>query len=325
MVRALAQAGWGVIVVVDDGSGPDHSSIFREVSALSGVRVVSHAINLGKGAALKTGINFILCEYPSVAGVITADADGQHDPADVRNVRERLRESPDALILGARGFQGGIPLRSRLGNQITRRVMRAALGHNLSDTQTGLRAIPRILLPKLLKAPGSGYEFELEMLVAVKHMGLRVIEQPIRTIYEPGNPSSHFQPVRDSMRIYLVLLRFTLISVFTALVDNLVFYLLFGSTGSVLVSQAGARVASILFQYPMARRAVFLSDERHRILLPRFLSLVAANGILAYLGIELLTHVTPIAVVPAKILVETMLFIVSFLIQRNCIFVRRAR
>jgi len=235
----------GAVVVVDDGSGPGYGQIFEKIAELPKTRVISHPVNLGKGAALKAGINFVLSDFPEVAGVLTADADGQHHPSDVLKVRERFEKDPEALVLGVRSFNGRIPFRSRLGNEITRRIMRAVLGHNLSDTQTGLRAIPRTLLPKLLEASGSGYEFELEMLIAVKHLGVRVIEQPIRTIYEPGNPSSHFRPLHDSMRIYFVLLRFSLISVATAALDNLTFFGLFSATGNILLSQAGARIASV--------------------------------------------------------------------------------
>jgi putative flippase GtrA len=134
------------------------------------------------------------------------------------------------------------------------------------------------------------------MLVAVKHLGIQLIQQPIRTIYEPGNRSSQFHPLRDSMRIYFVLLRFALISVLTAALDNAKFYVVFGATGNILVAQVAGRAASVLFQYPMARRAVFLSGERHGILLPRFLSLIVVNTTLAYIGIEFLTHVAPVRV-----------------------------
>ena len=202
LVRALPEF---VVVVVDDGSGPEFAGIFEK---LEGVRIVRHAVNLGKGAALKTGMNYALVEFPDLAGIVTADADGQHDPDDVRRVAQRLKEHPEALVLGARTFGGGVPLRSRLGNSITRSVMRIAVGHRLSDTQTGLRAIPRGLMERMLRVSASGYEFELEMLIAAKHLGVEVIEQPIQTIYGEGNPTSHFEPLRDSMRIYFVLLRF---------------------------------------------------------------------------------------------------------------------
>ena len=79
-------------------------------------------------------------------------------------------------------------------------LMRLIVGQKLTDTQTGLRGIPAPLVPCLLKLPSSGYEFELDMLIACKHQSVGIVEQPIRTIYLEGNKSSHFRPVADSMR-----------------------------------------------------------------------------------------------------------------------------
>jgi putative flippase GtrA len=325
LVTALQYGDWAGIVVVDDGSGPECRAIFDELSGLRNVDVVSHAINMGKGAGLKTGINFILCKHPGAIGVVTVDADGQHAPDDVARVCERFRVSPEAMVLGVRTFDRKVPLRSRIGNQITSNVMRLVLGSSLTDTQTGLRAIPRSMLHGLLLVAARGYEFELAALIAAKHGNVTLIEQPIRTIYEPGNPSSHFQPLRDSMRIYFVLLRFTLISISTAALDNLVFFIGLHVTGNVLVSQMAARVASILYAYPLIRRAVFLSEERHQILLPRYVLLVAINATISYAGIESLIRLLPIGVFPAKLLIEALLFIANFLIQRDWIFTRRER
>jgi glycosyltransferase involved in cell wall biosynthesis len=323
VVRGLAGHGIAIVVVVDDGSGPEYQHIFDTLAAIDSVRVQRHGVNLGKGAALKTGMNYILAEFGDLAGVVTADADGQHHPDDIVAVCERFAASPNSLVLGARGFAGDIPLRSRFGNGLTRRVMRLVLGQRLTDTQTGLRAIPRSLIVRLLKVPASGYDFELEMLIAAKHQAIAIVEEPIRTIYEPGNPTSHFQPLRDSMRIYFVLMRFSLISLMTAALDNLTFYLVFHATGTIAGAQLAARTAAVLFNYPTVRRAVFFSDQKHSVLLPRYLALVAANALISYTGIRALTAISPIGVFPAKILAETLLFIANFAIQRDFIFTRR--
>jgi len=328
VVRALAGVRLSAvqtapIVVVNDGSGPEFEPVFDTLRTIPGVTVVRHAINLGKGAALKTGMNYILAELGDFAGVVTADADGQHHPEDIQKVTERFAAEPHALVLGSRSFSGEIPLRSRLGNGLTRHVMRLAVGHNLSDTQTGLRAVPRALVERMLKVAATGYEFELEMLIAALQMGLAVVEEPIRTIYEPGNPSSHFQPLRDSMRIYFVLLRFAGIAVLTALLDNGAFWLLYRSTGSVLEAQAGARVLAAIFNYTAVRNAVFLSNEKHTVVLPRYLALVAANAALSYAGIRWLTDTMPIGVIEAKIAAESIIFLANFAIQRDFIFTRR--
>lgn len=323
LVRELHAAGWQHVVVVDDGSGEPYAPLFREASLIPGVTVVDHAINLGKGAALKTGINAILCQDPEVAGIVTLDADGQHDPSDAARVRDKFLGHPDSLILGVRQFQAGVPLRSRLGNLVTRGALRTFVGRSLTDTQTGLRAIPRQLLPKLLKTAASGYEFELEMLIAAKHLGMTILEQPIRTIYEPGNPTSHFQPFLDSMRIYSVLLRFTTISIVTAVLDNLLFFLAFQFTGIVGWSQFSGRLAAMLFNYTAIRKAVFFSGERHAIVLPRYLLVVAINAFLSYLGIRQLSEALGFPVIPAKVLIESLLFLANFMLQRDFVFTKR--
>ncbi len=323
VVETLVARGVPAIVIVDDGTGPQGDPCFAELSRFSQVTCLRHAVNLGKGAALKTGINHILCCYPHTPGVVTVDADGQHCVEDVLRVSARLKASPDSLVMGVRSFEGQVPLRSRFGNRLTRSVMRIVLGRNLSDTQTGLRGIPRSLLTRLLKVPASGYEFELEMLVAAKHLAIGVVELRIRTIYEPGNPTSHFQPLRDSMRIYFVLLRFSLVSLMTAAIDNLLFYSLFAWSGNLAGAQVGGRIFAVLFNYSAVRKAAFLSEERHQVVLPRYLLLVAANALISYSAIRFLTAALPIGVFPAKLLAESILFIANFAIQRDFVFTRR--
>src|SRR5262249_19136462 len=166
LVQHLA-GDYCAIVIVDDGSGPDYRPLFDQVAALSGVRVLRHAVNLGKGAALKTGFNCLLCDFPEATGAVTADADGQHCHGDIRRVAERLSAGRDALVLGVRQFDSkDVPMRSRAGNKLTIATVRLLIGQKLADTQTGLRGIPTAFLPELLRVPSTGYEFELDMLIA---------------------------------------------------------------------------------------------------------------------------------------------------------------
>ena len=192
------------VVIIDDGSGPEFRSIFDRAEALPNVHLVRHYTNLGKGAALKTGLNYAMVRFPGCVGVVTADADGQHHADDIRAVAEKLQAHPDKLVLGARQFDHDVPFRSKIGNTATRTLMRLVVGQKLTDTQTGLRGIPAALVPTLLRLPSTGYEFELDMLIACKHQACAIVETPIRTIYLEGNKSSHFRPVADSMRMVTV-------------------------------------------------------------------------------------------------------------------------
>lgn len=208
VVSGLASTGaFDGILVVDDGSGADHMQLFERIRPIGGVHLLRHHVNLGKGAALKTGMRFALDTYPDLQGIVTADADGQHRPSDISRVGRRFQEHPDALVLGTRRFEGTVPLRSRIGNVITRFVFRVLVGWSLHDTQTGLRAVPAALARDLLGLRSERYEFETEMLVLAARSGRRYVEEPIETVYIERNAGSHFRPFRDSLRIYLCLLR----------------------------------------------------------------------------------------------------------------------
>ena len=197
------------VVIVNDGSSSQYREVFAQASAFPNVTVLSHAVNRGKGQALKTAFEHVLLTTASDAvGAVTADADGQHLAGDIRRIAERLEDTarPAALILGSRAFQGEVPLRSRFGNLLTRKVFAMVIGRALIDTQTGLRGIPRSFLPELTELEANRYEFELEMLIrATRRMPIE--ELNIATVYG-AFAKSHFHPLRDSLLIYSVFLRF---------------------------------------------------------------------------------------------------------------------
>ena len=320
LVEALARSGLPAVIVVNDGSGPDYESCFAALPRSGQVHLLEHAVNLGKGAALKTGINYALCRFPGCAGVVTADADGQHHPEDILRVACALAEQPQVLVLGVRSFTSGVPLRSRLGNALASVAARLLLGQRLTDTQTGLRGIPAFLLPRLLTIPSAGYEFELDMLIAARHQSCPVVQEPIRTIYQAGGQESYFRPLRDSMRVGFVLLRFTIVSLLTAVVDNAAFALALSSGADVLRAQVVGRLAAVGCNYWAARRAVFLSHQPHLAVAPKYLLLVGASGAVSYGLIRFLTASWAVAVIPAKLLVESLLFIANFAVQRDFVF-----
>jgi putative flippase GtrA len=321
-VRSVLQTKIGAVIVINDGSESAYDHLFDEIKALPRTSCLRHESNLGKGAALKTGLTYVAANYHTCKAVITADADGQHLVADIIRVAERLDRESDCLVLGARRFEGSVPWRSKIGNRITRTLFGWVVGRHLSDTQTGLRAIPCRLLPKLVSIQSNGYEFELDMLIAAKHGGVRIVEENIQTIYEPGNPSSHFDPLFDSARIYFVLFRFACVSLLTALLDNTVFILTFYATSTILPAQAVGRIAGTVFNYPAARKAVFLSGEKHSRLLPRYLSLVVISAMMSYGLMRILFSYGIQNIVLAKVISETVLFLFNFAVLRDFVFTR---
>ena len=133
LVRTLAQSHAGPIIVVDDGSGPEFAERFCEIERIACVHLVRNAVNLGKGAALKAGINHFLCAFPNLIGLVTADADGQHAAEDILRVGAQLAVHPGSVILGIRQFDSRVPLRSRLGNRISRALVRLLIGRRLCN------------------------------------------------------------------------------------------------------------------------------------------------------------------------------------------------
>jgi putative flippase GtrA len=312
-------------VVVNDGSGPEHAAAFDALAREPRVRVVQHAVNLGKGAALKTGFNTCLLAYPEAAGVVTADADGQHSPEDTARVAERLAEHPRELVVGARAFDGEVPWRSLLGNRITQAIFRMLAGLDLADTQSGLRGWPRSLCEMSLRIGVNGYDFELEALMRGRREGLieRPVQVPVRTIYVDGNRSSHFNPLRDSMRIYYVFLRYCAASMTAASVDYVLFLWTMAMTGDIARSMLVARLGSIAVMFVLARKAVFHSQASWVTSLARYVALVAVMGVVSYTLIRAMNTYANIPVALAKMIAEGGLFLSNFAIQREFIFTGR--
>ena len=169
------------VLLVDDGGQQAFAHIFDECRAL-GAKVAVHAVNQGKGRALKTGLNAALNLWPDLSGVVTADADGQHTLRDILRLIEAMREHPNALVLGSREFTGDVPFKSRWGNRITRFVYALASGVHVSDTQTGLRGLPACAIPAMITIDGERYEYEMNVLLKLRDMKLGVFEVPARRL-----------------------------------------------------------------------------------------------------------------------------------------------
>ena len=206
-VNSMLKAGFTHIIVVDDGSDEIHKKNFPEKS--DEIIRLTHSENRGKGAALKTAFKYILENMPEIQFAVTADGDGQHTPEDTLKCALAARENKGCLILGCRDFSlKDVPKRSKFGNNTTSFVFKALCGIPVSDTQTGLRAFPRNLLPLLTEIKGDRFEYETNMLLSLKRAGVEFKEVKISTVYIEENASSHFRPIRDSLRIYRFILSF---------------------------------------------------------------------------------------------------------------------
>ncbi|MBQ6439623.1 MAG: bifunctional glycosyltransferase family 2/GtrA family protein [Mogibacterium sp.] len=330
------------IVVVDDGSGSEYKDIFDELSQQA--VVLTHAQNRGKGAAIKTGLNYInkymaytesvLTESgpEAVSGrdavIVTVDADGQHLPDDVRRVADISAQRRDALVLGSRALEGEIPARSRFGNTVTRHVYSAATGVHVHDTQTGLRAFHRSMIPKLLGIEGDRYEYEINMLMQLAADGVPIIEERIETVYEDNNSGSHFRTLRDSFRVYKEILKFSASSLASFAIDYCMYALLLAVTGtagianSLIISNIGARLVSGTANYTMNKRLVFKSRTGFAKSAAQYIALAAC--ILAGNTIVLSTLAGTLGInrFAAKLITEVIFFAISWTVQKYVIFFR---
>lgn len=328
VVKDLITYGFEKIVIVNDGSNSHCKEIFEALEDLNQCHVMSHAVNLGKGAALKTGFNHILVHYPEALSIVSADADGQHAPRDVMRVAQSAIENPGNLVLGARMFGKGVPLRSLFGNQFTRLVMRLFTGMKLADTQTGLRAWPRSLCMEMLKVPINGYDFEMEGLVRAKQClaGVNnVLEVPIETIYEVGNKSSHFNPLFDSMRIYFVFMRYAGTAITASLLDYVLFAAFYTMGRNILLSLIAARSIAVSAAYVMARNIVFKSTSPARKTIQLYVLAVIGYMLISYGSIHFLNSSLGLHPVAAKLVTEGIMFFASFAVQRDFIFKERRK
>lgn len=335
LLKELRDKKMEPVILVDDGSGDKYREVFscaeRIIEKNDGV-LLSHEINKGKGRALKTAFEYVINNVDGIIGVVTADSDGQHTPDCIERIRTMLSGFPDELILGVRKFSGkNIPWKSRFGNSITEFVFKYISGVHISDTQTGLRGIPASFIKELMSTPGERFEFEMRMLLdAAGKYNIREVE--IETIYDSvDNHQTHFNPLKDSIKIYRILgarfFRFMISSLSSSLIDLALFTALclllkkeFNDL-YVIYATIGARIVSVTYNYIVNYKIVFNSSENIVKSIFKYIGLAVLQMTLS--AILVFAFVKGFNIIPEtvhKILVDTFLFLVSFKIQQKFVF-----
>ena len=338
VVDGLLEYGFSDIIMVNDGSKQENLHYFYDLAAKHPeIHLLHHEVNKGKGAALKNAFRWFLENRPDGYGVVTVDGDNQHHPADTRACCEHMLKTGHA-VLGCRDFnQADVPARSSFGNKTTSMIFKIFVGMTISDTQTGLRALPRNVLEQLVDVYGDRFEYETNMLLAFKTKGIDFDEVKIRTVYIEENKSSHFRVIHDSWRIYKLILahffRYTLSSVACFVVDSGMVFLLTKILGGFLldpmlsaVSTVSARVVSSLINFFMNKKLVFQANVSTGRAMVRYYALAIPQLIVQWLlnqGLYSLLGITESQAgmrTLIHILVMCVLFIVSFTIQQRWVF-----
>lgn len=347
-VKELAGSGFGMVLVVDDGSGEQYQPVFQEIASWDKCHVLRHPVNRGKGAALKTGFTYIL-ESTGYQGVVTADSDGQHTVKDTLHLADMLSPENDELLLGSRDFSRKstqVPPKSRMGNRITSLIYCLFYGHWLPDTQTGLRAMNRDLMERFTKTDGDRFEYEMNQLIQCSGEHIKMRAVPIETVYLNENKGTHFHPLRDSWRIYKLLLtgffKFMSASVAATLIDLGLFtilnryvlerimpdasFLFLGAELSTrfLVATGIARVISASLNYKLNKTFVFSLSKCKGAPL-RYVLLCVVVMLISGLSVGLLSSALHIADKSflntlIKALVDTVLFLINYRVQKAWVF-----
>lgn len=333
LLQDLRAAGLNDIVLLDDGSKEMNHHYFELAEQEYGCIVLTHYANMGKGRALKDAFNYCLNEFPNMIGCVTADSDGQHTPTDIKKCMDALAANPNGFVLGCRDFTSdNVPKKSRFGNNLTRKVCSAVCGVKVSDTQTGLRAIPKAFMVELLNTKGERFEFETNMLIASKDK-YPIIEVPIETVYDSvEDHQTHFDPIKDSIRIYKIFggrfVKFLFSSLSSSVIDLILFTLfchLFKPMDAEALWYAGvatvcARVISATYNYLVNYHYVFNSKESKGKALVKYIILAAIQMGISAGAVNLFVHFLSFAELPTKIVVDVILFLISFVIQRALVF-----
>lgn len=338
VVTACIEGGFNDIVLVNDGSDENHLEPFKQADQLKEVTVLTHDVNKGKGRGLKTAFEYCIQNRKDISGVITVDGDNQHHVDDIAACAAKMESLKDTVILGVRDFSGDdVPFKSRFGNNLTSGVFKVLCGMKISDTQTGLRAIPAQYLEAMCNVAGERFEYETNMLLTFKKLSIPYAEVPIRTVYINENETTHFHPIRDSFKIYSIIFKFvfgTLARFFFGslsafIIDIAIFALLKCLTVrlapelSIFIATLVARVISSLYNFTFNRKIVFNSKEGVGSTMARYyilcvLQMSASYG-LVYAVNTAFTLGNAMTVL-AKGIIDTLLFLLSFQIQKRWVF-----
>ena len=310
-VDGMAAAGFKHIVLVDDGSSEEHKAPFEKaLRDHPECRLVVHEVNCGKGRALRDAFAYVAENIPEAEGVITVDGDGQHTPEDTIRLCAEMKK--------------------------------------LTDTQTGLRAVPAQYLKAFAEeVQGDRYEYETNMLIYIKDHGIPYGEIPIQTVYIDDNSSSHFNVFKDSYRIYKPIILFVLGSCIATVVDLVVFTVLNAltekdvgvlaaaaafiqkyfisdyTTARLFIPTVVARIISSLVDYNFSRTKVFGSKAPARKTIWKYYIICVVRMLLSWLFLSFLTnilHAQGLIVTLLKVVVDLILFFVSYNWQRKWVF-----
>lgn len=300
---------------MNDGSDEKSDKVFKDIK--SKCILLEHEVNKGKGTALKTGYSYIKDNFKDYI-VVTMDCDGQHTIEDAKKLYNYNIKHLDCLVLGSREFDKDVPLRSKIGNTITKYVYKIVSRTKVNDTQTGLRSFSNKLIDLMLEIPGERYEYEINVLLELAKWNIPIKEITIETIYIDNNSESHFNPIKDSIKIYKEILKYSLSSIISFCIDFVLFKV-FLEFWNLQLANIIARIISASCNFIMNRKFVFKNKGNVYKAIISYVSLALCILLLNTIILTVLVNLG-LQRLFAKLVTEVILFFLSYFVQHSFIF-----
>ena len=335
-IGELKNEGFEKIVVVNDGSRTDKLPVFFKIKRL-GATVIDHALNMGQGAALRTGFQYSLDHFQRQAdGVITLNADRQITAGDVRKVASSLHNDQAmgtfALVVGARDLAGKnvTDYDYNMGG-VMKLLYHMLMGVRLNDPLSGVLGIPDLRVAQCLEVKGDGYAYVTSLTMSFEKIGFLQVPVGYANYEEGVEPA--FSKVADTIRILYTIFKkfifYSITSVGASILDVILFGIFTsvtfrGNPLAIFYSTICARVISASVNYLMTKHFVFhfKSDSAQETTKSAgaFFLLTAMQCICSALTVSAVKALLGGSAVGIKVLVDTTLFFVSYKIQHKYIF-----
>ena len=322
IVNELKEVKFNNIFIIDDGSKKETKKNFDIVKEKYNVKIIIHKENKGKGASLKDGIKYIK-NNTKLKGIVTMDSDGQHLIKDVEKVVNEMNE--DDIIFGVRDFdKKKVPFRNKFGNKFSSWYLNIVSGKKISDTQTGLRGIPRKYFDISIKTDGNRYDYEMNVLMKwCKDKTCNIISVPIETIYDEENVS-YFNPILDSIRIYRDFFKNIVSSIICSILDIVLFWLILDvfNLCNVFWSNMISRIVSGFFDFFINKFWVFKNKDskESREEFTKYFILFIVQMFMNSIAVDLLSRIFTYVIL-IKIIINTIIYLINYFIKKRFVFV----
>ena len=333
LLRELDSMKLRKVVVVDDGSGAEFARIFDHISNEYGCKVVHHSVNLGKGRAIKTGFNYIMCHYPEALGCVTTDCNGSFLPEDIKKIVDTLIGNPSELIMGSRVLKGSADYvgKAVTGYKVLQLSFKYLVGFEIHDPQCVLRGIPISYMKKLMNVWGEGYEFDTKMITSCKKFQVGVREVGLSTKYEKRRNVYKYRTIKDNIPIYLTFASYIFTSIIATVVDLVLFQVLKGLFNNISVlddtamyipiATGLARTVSAFVNYKLNLRLVFRNKKNSIKTLRKWIMLVIVQAAISAAAVTIIHTLLPwTEEVLIKVPVDFILFFLSYYVAKEKVY-----